>query len=112
MCVLEGKRKASITLDLPLKQTETGKTTFHKDRGGRKKDIGPLDLMCSHSSNGGERTRQNAGWTYMAIPRLSYYIKGKLIKKKRKEKEKYHTAFSFPTIIFQFSVEKCQPITN
>lgn len=37
MCVLEGRRKAPITLDLPLKQTETEKTTFHTERGRRKK---------------------------------------------------------------------------
>lgn len=53
--------------------------------------------------------RQKAGLTYMVIPRLSYYIKGKLIKE---EKKKYHTAFSFLTIIFQFSLAKYQPITN
>lgn len=53
--------------------------------------------------------RQKAGLTYMVISRLSYYIKGKLIKE---EKKKYHTTFSFLTIIFQFSLAKYQPITN
>ena len=66
-------------------------------------------LVFSHSSKQGERSHAKRSFKLLAILRLSYYIKGKLIKE---EKEKYHTAFSFPTIIFQFSLEKCQPITN
>lgn len=117
--------KLQLLLHLSLKQVETKVISLslsfimQKEKRIKEKMLESFYLLFSHSSNQGERSQAKCRHIITWSSRLSYYVKVKLIKKKKKilkkekkRKKKYHTAFSFPTIIFQFSLEKCQPITN
>lgn len=110
MCVLGSqKMKLQLLLHLPLKQAETGQPSVNNFF---LKMLEFCYFVFSQSSNQGERSQAKGRLNRHGHPQTFLLYKGEINKRRKKKKKKYHTAFSFPTIIFQFSLQKCQPITN
>ena len=107
MCACKPKNEASITFALTTKASRN-RTMLHKEFFFFSKMRESYQLVFSHSFNQGERSQAKCSFNIYGYPWTFLLNKGEI----NKRRKKYHTAFSFPTIIFKFSLEKCQPITN